>query len=106
MLTTVQLDVAIEAVTAMVPAAAWAVKLAEPGLNEKTGVPGAGADCVTLMVFWATVRVPDLALEVFGATAYVTTPFPEPEAPAVTDSIELLLAAVQEHPVVVATCSV
>jgi hypothetical protein len=68
LLTVVQVAVEIEAVTAMFPVAAGALTLADAGLSENTAAPAAGANCMMLIVFPATVRVPDRALEVFGAT--------------------------------------
>jgi hypothetical protein len=69
LLAAVHLAVETVAVTAIVPADATAEKLADAGLSEKTGVPGAAADCVIVTVTPATVRVPDRVLDVFGVTA-------------------------------------
>ena len=62
------------------------------------------AACVTVNVAPAIVKVP-LRLEaiVFAATSKVTEPLPDPVAPPVTVSHEVLLVAVQLHPVATVT---
>src|SRR5437868_4912505 len=80
----------------MTPVEAAAAKLADAGLSENTAVPGAGADCMTLIVFPATVSVPDLAVvPVLAATEYATFWLPLPVAPLVIEIQVTLLAAVQ-----------
>ena len=56
-------------------------------------------DCVTVKVLPAIVSVPVRdVVAVVAATAKLTVPFPEPEAPAVIDSHDALLAALHAHP--------
>ena len=61
---------------------------------------------VTVKVCPAMVRVPvRMLLEVFSATVYATVPGRLPDAPEVIVTKAALLAAVQEHPVVVLTAT-
>jgi hypothetical protein len=56
-------------------------------------------DCVTVKMFPAIARVPVRdVVAVAAATAKVTVPLPEPDAPPLTDSQDALLAALHAHP--------
>jgi hypothetical protein len=67
------------------------------------GGGGAGADCVTVKVCPATVRVPVRCAPVLAAIVNATLPLPLPDAPVVTVSHGTLLAAVHAHPLAVVT---
>src|SRR5262245_39312157 len=67
---------------------------------------GGGADCVTVKVCPATVRVPMRCAPALAAIVKATLPLPLPDAPAVTVSHGALLAAVQPQPLAALTAIV
>lgn len=80
-------------VTATLPVAPAAATLAD--VCESTN---AGAACVTVTVRPAIVTEPErLAVVVFAAAAKKTLPLPEPEAPALIVSQDVLVVAVRAH---------
>ena len=93
LLTAVQATAGEVVVTATLPVAPAAATLAD--VCERVND---GAACVTAMVFPATVTEPErLAVAVFAAAVKETVPLPEPEAPALIVSQDVLVVAVHAH---------
>jgi hypothetical protein len=86
--------VSVVTATLPVPPAAPTACVDDEVLNEQLA-----PDCVTVKVLPAIVNVPvrdDVV--VAAATAKLTVPLPEPEAPPVTANHDALLAALHAHP--------
>jgi hypothetical protein len=86
--------VVVVTATLPVPPAAEVACVSGEMLNEQPK-----PDCVTVKAFPAIVSVPVRdVVAVAAATAKVTVPLPEPDAPPLTDSQDALLAALHAHP--------